>query len=131
MVNGGTFGTVAAAAADNKGALKYSVTDNGDGTLTFKTTHYSDGTAWKELEDGLPVSDVLDANLKDSGIDVTATVTTADTVAGGTNGLKGSANIQGADTQIPQKAKDTQFGHATVTLDITKLTDGMEITIAG
>ena len=128
MVKGdGTIAKGEAAAAGNKGALLYEVTDNGDGTLTFNATKYSDGTTWKALTDGLPNADVADGALVDPGFDVTVAVKTAANV----QSLTGNPNIDATNTQIPKKPGVTDFGNTFLTLDLGKITNGVSMTIAG
>ena len=117
----------AAAAAGNKGALLYEVVDNGDGTLTFNATKYSDGTAWKALTDGLPTADVDDGALVTPGFDVTAAIKTAANV----KSFTGNPNIDATNTQTPKKPGVTEFGNTFIELDLEKITKGIAMTIAG
>ncbi len=128
MVDGsGAVAKGTTAATGNKGALLYEVTDNGDGTLTFTATKYSDGTAWKALDKNLPTADVADGACVSTGFGVSVAVKTAANV----KTLSGTPNIDGTKTQTPKKPGETQFGNTFLTLDLEKLTDGVEMTIAG
>ncbi|MDO5595002.1 MAG: hypothetical protein Q4G01_09385, partial [Eubacteriales bacterium] len=124
QANGGTSGkagTILFGNADETG-LEYVAKDNGDGTVTFTATNDGTGTA---LTNDVPSDKTSDDALAAINTEVTANKTTGD------NTLTGAENI--ATTNITNSSKATvgAFGNAFLTLDMSKITDGMILEIAG
>ncbi len=107
------------------GDLVYTATDNGDGTVTFKTTHYYKGTTKTALTDGKLEDGVSDnaATYQNWKVEVSKVT--------GTNDLTGAENIGTTNITTAKKPDKAVFGNAFLKIDLEKLTDGMTITIAG
>ena len=107
------------------GDLVYTATDNGDGTVTFKTTHYYKGTTKTALTDGKLEDGVADdaATYQNWKVEVSKVT--------GNNDLTGAENIGTTNITTAKKPDKAVFGNAFLKIDLEKLTDGMTITIAG
>ena len=151
FVVGNANGTVEDTAL-KKGDLIYTATDNGDGTITFKADKYvtSDGNnisaiaadasgvfeppaavtaaaltspAWAVSVNKV-ASNTAGATDKDGGaiVGASATVNAKDVV--------GTENLATTNIQTPAKAGAATLGNTDLSIDVSKLTDGMKMTIA-
>lgn len=121
-INGHSDGGLLVGSADDTGLI-YTATDNGDGTITLKSTKDGAGTA---LTDGKPTSSTADANLTGNW-----TVTAAKNATSSAEDLTGAQNIGTTNIVAAQKDKVGQFANTFIEIDVEKITDGMVLEIAG
>jgi len=118
------------------GGLHYSVTDNGDGTLTFKTDKYGTAkTTAATLSNGVLVSAVHSGAAITPGFTVAVSAaTSADFDIGGEAGDHGAVNTQNIHTTpitTPTRPSATQLASTIVTLNTANIKDGSKITFDG
>ncbi len=109
------------------GALHYSVTDNGDGTLTFKTDKVATkATAWASLEGGIPTTKVDTGAMVSPNFAVSVTVASKGALG---NGIANTQNVMTTNIKGPSAGSTTQLASTLLSLDMTKLQDGSKLTI--
>ena len=109
------------------GDLQYSVTDNGDGTLTFKTDKVATATnAWATLENGVPTSQVKPGALKSPNFAVAVSVASKGKLG---NGIANTQNVKTTNITGPSAGSTTQLASTLLSLDMASLKDGSKLTI--
>ncbi len=109
------------------GALHYSVTDNGDGTLTFKTDKVATkATAWASLEGGIPTTKVDTGAMVSPNFAVNVTCGSKAQIG---NGVANTQNVKTTNITGPSAGSTTQLASTLLSLDMASLKDGSKLTI--